>query len=108
MFEAKVPDSDQDMRSVDMEFQYRDSFTGVLPDAYERLTPGGLAWRCVPLHPFGWDRSCLEADRFDRQRLGDEQYPRPIPLPAWRAGDRQRQTTLSGSRWKDMAFGLCR
>ncbi len=37
MFEAKVPDSDQDMRSVDMEFHYRDSFTGVLPDAYERL-----------------------------------------------------------------------
>lgn len=37
MFEAKVPDSDQDMRSVDMEFRYRDSFTGVLPDAYERL-----------------------------------------------------------------------
>ena len=37
MFEAKVPDSDQEMRSVDMDFHYRDSFTGLLPDAYERL-----------------------------------------------------------------------
>jgi glucose-6-phosphate 1-dehydrogenase len=37
MFEAKVPDSDQDMQPVDMEFLYRDTFAGVLPDAYERL-----------------------------------------------------------------------
>lgn len=37
-FEAKVPDSDQEMRSVDMEFHYRSSFNGTsLPEAYERL-----------------------------------------------------------------------
>jgi glucose-6-phosphate 1-dehydrogenase len=37
-FQAKVPDSDQDMRSVDMEFHYRNSFEEEdLPDAYERL-----------------------------------------------------------------------
>ncbi len=37
-FEAKVPDSDQEMRSVDMDFHYRTSFNGsVLPEAYERL-----------------------------------------------------------------------
>ncbi|MCX6081141.1 MAG: glucose-6-phosphate dehydrogenase [Chloroflexi bacterium] len=37
-FEAKVPDSDQDMRSVDMDFLYHSSFNGaLLPDAYERL-----------------------------------------------------------------------
>ncbi len=37
-FEAKVPDSNQDMRSVDMEFHYRDSFNGTsLSEAYERL-----------------------------------------------------------------------
>jgi glucose-6-phosphate 1-dehydrogenase len=36
-FEAKVPDSDQDMRSVDMDFHYHSSFDGApLPDAYER------------------------------------------------------------------------
>jgi glucose-6-phosphate 1-dehydrogenase len=37
-FEAKVPDSDQDMRSVDMDFHYRSSFRGTpIPEAYERL-----------------------------------------------------------------------
>jgi glucose-6-phosphate 1-dehydrogenase len=36
-FEAKVPDSDQEMRSVDMDFHYRASFDGTLPEAYERL-----------------------------------------------------------------------
>jgi glucose-6-phosphate 1-dehydrogenase len=37
-FEAKVPGSVADMRSVNMEFHYRDSFDlDELPDAYERL-----------------------------------------------------------------------
>ncbi|MEB2288927.1 MAG: glucose-6-phosphate dehydrogenase [Anaerolineae bacterium] len=37
-FQAKVPSSQQDTRSVDMEFHYRSSFgNGKLPDAYERL-----------------------------------------------------------------------
>jgi glucose-6-phosphate 1-dehydrogenase len=36
-FEAKKPDSDQDMRSVVMDFHYRSSFDEPLPDAYERL-----------------------------------------------------------------------
>ncbi|MBL8056200.1 MAG: glucose-6-phosphate dehydrogenase [Anaerolineales bacterium] len=37
-FEAKVPDSVLDTRSVDMDFHFRDSFgDGALPDAYERL-----------------------------------------------------------------------
>jgi len=36
-FEAKKPDSDQDMRSVVMNFHYRSSFDEPLPDAYERL-----------------------------------------------------------------------
>ena len=38
-FQAKVPDSEEDMRSVDMEFHYRSSFedSHLLPDAYERL-----------------------------------------------------------------------
>ncbi len=37
-FEAKVPDSVQETRSVDMEFHYASSFgEAVIPDAYERL-----------------------------------------------------------------------
>jgi glucose-6-phosphate 1-dehydrogenase len=38
MFETKVPNSNNDIQSVNMEFHYRDSFKGTaLPDAYERL-----------------------------------------------------------------------
>jgi glucose-6-phosphate 1-dehydrogenase len=37
-FEAKVPDSAQETRSVNMEFHYRSSFgDGAIPEAYERL-----------------------------------------------------------------------
>lgn len=37
-FEAKVPDSEQQMRSVDMDFSYTSSFNDTLiPEAYERL-----------------------------------------------------------------------
>lgn len=37
-FEAKTPDTPADMRSVDMEFHYADSFgPSAIPDAYERL-----------------------------------------------------------------------
>lgn len=37
-FQAKTPGSDEDMRSVDMEFHYQSAFVGdPLPDAYERL-----------------------------------------------------------------------
>jgi glucose-6-phosphate 1-dehydrogenase len=36
-FEAKQPDSDQQMLPVDMDFHYCDTFQGTLPDAYERL-----------------------------------------------------------------------
>ena len=37
-FEAKVPDTQANMRSVDMEFHYADAFgSGSIPEAYERL-----------------------------------------------------------------------
>jgi len=42
-FQAKVPDSEQEMRSVDMEFHYRSSFNGPLPEAYERLLLDALS-----------------------------------------------------------------
>ncbi len=70
MFEAKVPDSDQDMRSVDMDFHYRDSFSGALPDAYERLLMEAMrgdaslftrsdgieaAWKLIDSITAGWE-----------------------------------------------------
>jgi glucose-6-phosphate 1-dehydrogenase len=72
MFEAKVPDSDQDMRSVDMDFHYQDSFTGVIPDAYEKLLLEALrgdaslftrsdgieaAWKLIDSITNGWETS---------------------------------------------------
>jgi len=70
-FEAKVPDSDQDMRSVDMDFLYHSSFDGApLPDAYERLLLEALegdaslftrsdaieaAWRLIDPVLNGWE-----------------------------------------------------
>jgi glucose-6-phosphate 1-dehydrogenase len=70
-FEARLPDSDDVMRAVDMNFHYRDSFNGtVLPDAYERLLLEALhgdaslfnrsdaieaSWRLVDPVIQGWD-----------------------------------------------------
>jgi glucose-6-phosphate 1-dehydrogenase len=86
MFEAKVPDSDQDMRSVDMEFHYRDSFSGVLPDAYERLILEALqgdaslftrsdgieaAWKLIDSITNGWETSNVpELSLYRRASLG--------------------------------------
>lgn len=43
-FEAKVPDTAADMRSVDMEFHYKDSFGAMaIPESYERLLLDALA-----------------------------------------------------------------
>ncbi len=71
-FEAKTPDSDQDMRSVDMDFHYHSSFDGtLLPEAYERLLLEVLqgdaslfirsdaiesAWKLIDPVLSGWER----------------------------------------------------
>ncbi len=70
-FQAKTPGSDQDMRSVDMEFHYQSAFEGeLLPDAYERLLQEAIeadaslftrsdsieaAWRLIDPIINGWD-----------------------------------------------------
>jgi len=69
-FEAKHPDSDQEMRSVDMDFHYSSLFTGSLPEAYERLLLEALdgdaslftrsdgieaSWKMVDPIIQGWD-----------------------------------------------------
>ncbi len=69
-FEAKVPDSDQEMRSVEMDFHYRTSFDRALPEAYERLLLEALsgdaslftrsdsieaAWRLLDPLNQGWE-----------------------------------------------------
>jgi glucose-6-phosphate 1-dehydrogenase len=70
-FEAKVPGSGQDSKSVNMDFSYHEAFPGeVLPDAYERLLLDALkgeaslfmrsdeietAWRIVDPVISGWE-----------------------------------------------------
>ena len=69
-FEAKVPDTAAQQRSVDMEFHYRDAFgAAALPDAYERLLLDALqgdaslftradeielAWKLIDAIVTGW------------------------------------------------------
>jgi glucose-6-phosphate 1-dehydrogenase len=70
-FEAKVPGAVQEMRSVDMDFHYRSSFGGWLPEAYERLLQDALqgdaslftrsdaietSWRLMDVVNKGWIR----------------------------------------------------
>ena len=70
-FQTKVPDSAQELRSVDMEFHYQESFAGTrLPDAYERLLLDALngdaslftrsdeietAWQLIDPVVAGWE-----------------------------------------------------
>lgn len=42
-FQTKVPDSEQEMRSVGMDFHYSTFFGANLPEAYERLLPEAMA-----------------------------------------------------------------
>ena len=88
-FEAKVPDSDQDMRSVDMDFHYRDSFEDTLiPEAYERLLLEALqgdaslftrsdgiefSWRIIDSVIKGWaERPQPELDTHQKGNWGPE------------------------------------
>ncbi|MGB8214969.1 MAG: glucose-6-phosphate dehydrogenase [Anaerolineales bacterium] len=73
-FEAKVPDGEQAMRSVDMDFHYRSSFDGSLPEAYQRLLMDALAgdaslftrsdsiesaWRLLDPLIQGWEKQSI-------------------------------------------------
>ena len=101
-FEAKVPDSDQEMRSVEMDFHYRTSFDGALPEAYERLLLEALsgdtslftrsdsieaAWRLVDPVIQGW-----------------ESYP-PSPLAiypygSWGPAEADELLARDGHQWR--------
>jgi glucose-6-phosphate 1-dehydrogenase len=103
-FETKVPTSAGETRSVDMEFQYSDSFGGErLPDAYERLLMDALngeaslftrsdeiemAWRLVDPILAAWDQPELAPPlmRYERGSWG--------PLEA------ERFLEQDGRRWR--------
>ncbi len=89
-FEAKVPDSDQEMRSVNMDFQYTDSFDKAsIPEAYERLLLEALggdaslftrsdeieaSWRVIDLVINGWaERSQPELATHQKGEWGPQE-----------------------------------
>jgi glucose-6-phosphate 1-dehydrogenase len=88
-FEAKVPGAAQEMRSVDMDFHYRSSFGGSLPEAYERLLQDSLqgdaslftrsdaietSWRLMDVVNKGWIREGVpELHYYPRGSWGPEE-----------------------------------
>jgi len=101
-FEAKVPDSDQEMRSVDMDFHYRSSFDGSLPEAYERLLLEALngdaslftrsdsinaAWRLLDPVIQGWETQ------------GDPPLA-TYPVGSWGPEAADRLVNRDGRRWR--------
>jgi len=101
-FEAKLPDSDQEMRSVNMDFHYRSSFTGSLPEAYERLLLEALegdaslftrsdaieaAWRLIDPILQGWEM----------------QNTPPLviyPIGSWGPSEADQLLARDGYRWR--------
>jgi len=101
-FEAKVPDSEQEMRSVNMDFHYRTSFDGALPDAYERLLLEALegdatlfdrsdaieaAWRLVDPVIQGWEK-------------GDSPALAVYPSGSWGPLEADNLLVRDGRRWR--------
>jgi len=101
-FEAKKPDSDQEMRSVDMDFHYRSTFSGSLPEAYERLLLEALAgdaslftrsdgieasWQLVDPILKGWE---------------DQNTPPLViyPVSSWGPGEADQLLDRDGRQWR--------
>lgn len=101
-FEAKKPDSDQEMRSVDMDFHYRSTFSGSLPEAYERLLLEALAgdaslftrsdgieasWQLVDPILKGWE---------------DQNTPPLViyPVSSWGPGEADQLLARDGRQWR--------
>ena len=101
-FEAKLPDSSQGMRSVDMDFHYRESFNISLPDSYERLLLDALAgdaslftrsdeieacWRLIDPVIAGWGKGQAE-----RLLL--------YPTGTWGPAEADALLDLDGRKWR--------
>lgn len=101
-FEAKQPDSSQEMRSVDMDFHYSTSFKGTLPDAYERLLLDALAgdaslfnrsdaieacWRLVDPVNQGWE-------------MGGKPELKIYPPGSWGPDEAEQLLARDGHRWR--------
>jgi len=101
-FEAKLPDSAQEMRSVDMDFHYGSSFSGSLPEAYERLLLEALdgdaslftrsdgieaSWKMVDPILKGWEEH-------------DDPPLYIYPLGSWGPTEADQLLARDGRRWR--------
>lgn len=101
-FEAKVPDSSQEMRTVDLEFHYRDAFADrTIPDAYERLLLDALHSDALL---FARNDEIIQAWRLIDPILQGWNTPAAPPLVAYARGswgpkDAERLLAREGHRW---------
>jgi glucose-6-phosphate 1-dehydrogenase len=101
-FEAKVPDSSQEMRTVDLEFHYRDAFADrAIPDAYERLLLDAL--HSDPLL-FARNDEIIQAWRLMDPILQSWATPAASPLVtyakgSWGPKEADRLLAREGHRW---------
>jgi len=102
-FEAKVPDTLSDMRSVDMEFHYRDEFgISAIPEAYERLLLDALAGdRSLFIRSDGVALGC---ELMDPVIAGFRSQVEKLPCPRyepgrWGPGEADELLAREGRRW---------
>lgn len=107
-FEAKVPDSSQEMRTVDLEFHYRDAFADrTIPDAYERLLLDALHSDALL---FARNDEIIQAWRLIDPILQGWNTPIAPPLVAyargsWGSTDADRLLAREGHRWRVTEHG---
>ncbi len=102
-FQAKIPDSDQDMRSVDMEFHYLDSFeNNQLPDAYERLLVEALEQDATLFtRSDGIEAAWKIMDPIIDYNEKDKDSQVAIYLPgSWGPPDADELLSRNGNRWR--------
>ena len=103
-FEAKVPDTVADMRSVDMEFHYAESFPGTaIPEAYERLLLDAMAGDASLFTRADEVETAWELIDPISQYWQSEQYPRlGIYEPGtWGTADSDALLARDDRRWID-------
>ncbi|HSB90901.1 MAG TPA: glucose-6-phosphate dehydrogenase [Anaerolineales bacterium] len=100
-FEAKVPDTVSDMRTVDMEFHFAEDFgPGALPEAYERLLLDALngdpslytradsielAWAWIDPITQAWDQDLAKLE--------------PYPVGSWGPASAEAMLASDGHAW---------
>ena len=114
-FQTKVPDAGMKLRLTDLGFNFRDQFTGGMPEAYQRLLLDvmhgdaslfsradevELAWAIIDPIQQGWEQSRLAAAGALRgRRLGPAQLGRMDVPPVPRVVRRLPGAEMKPTRW---------